>query len=83
MFVRPERMRLLDSQNTEENSLSATVKRRDLEGAYSTLTLSAQDQPLTVHLQHLGGAAKVSGEVTLGFDAADTLILPKGDIAHE
>lgn len=83
MFVRPERMRLLDSQNTEENSLSATVKRRDLEGAYSTLTLSAQDRPLTVHLQHLGGATQVSGEVTLSFNAADALILPKGDLAHE
>ena len=83
MFVRPERMRLSDAKCTADNSLSAVVQRRDLEGAYSTLTLSAQGQPLTVHLQHLGGATQVAGDVTLGFDAADALILPTGVLAHD
>ncbi len=83
LMVRPERLRLVAGANTAENSLSAVVARRDLEGAYSTLTLSAEDRSISVHLPHQGGDDRLVGQLLLGFDAADAMVLPRGELAHD
>ncbi|WP_417210187.1 ABC transporter ATP-binding protein [Antarctobacter sp.] len=83
LMVRPERLRLVDSANAAENSFPAAVVRRDLEGAYSTLTLSAKDCSISVHLPHQGGVDRTEGQVLLGFNSADALVLPQGDLAHD
>jgi spermidine/putrescine transport system ATP-binding protein len=82
LFVRPERMRLLNG-DASENRMTATLARRDMEGAYSNLILTAGEQQLTVHLTNKGIPTLPEGPVSVGFSAADGMILPVGEIADE
>lgn len=83
LMVRPERLRLVADENGTDNSFSAVVERRDLEGAYSTLTLSAADRSISVHLPHQAEGDRLAGQVRVGFDAADAMVLPQGELAHD
>ena len=83
LFLRPERLRLLAAGGSCENHIAARVLRRDMEGAWSTLTLDASGQELTLHLPHDGREALTTGEVALGFSAADAVILPKGEMSDD
>jgi len=83
LFIRPERMRLVSDATDAENRVTATVQRRDLEGAFSTLVLSAGDRVLSAHLPHQGGGDMPTGAVSLGFRAEDAVILPVGELSDD
>jgi spermidine/putrescine transport system ATP-binding protein len=83
LFVRPEKMRLLDAGEDADNSIAARVARRDMEGAWSTVVVHAGGRELRLHLLHSGQGTPPSGEVTLGFSASDAVILPKGEVSDD
>ena len=45
-----------------------------MEGAWSTVVVEAQSRELKLHLPHNGREVPPSGEVTLGFAAADAAL---------
>ncbi|WP_225612266.1 ABC transporter ATP-binding protein [Paracoccus sp. PAR01] len=83
LFIRPERLRLLSPGEAAENTLPARVTRRDMEGAWSMIVTEAQGRKLLVNMPNDGRGAPPEGEVRLGFEAAEALILPKGEISHD
>jgi spermidine/putrescine transport system ATP-binding protein len=83
LFVRPEKMRLLNAGEDEDNSIAARVTRRDMEGAWSTVVAQAEGRELRLHLPHSGRDTPPSGEVTLGFSADAGVILPKGEMSDD
>ena len=83
LFLRPEKLRLLSPGESDENCIAARVSRRDMEGAWSTVVVAAQGRELKLHLPHNGREVPPSGEVTLGFAAADAVLLPKGEMSDD
>jgi len=83
LFLRPEKLRLLAAGETEENHIAARILRRDMEGAWSTLVVETGGRELKLHLPHDGREALASGEVALGFKAAEAVILPKGEMSDD
>lgn len=78
LFIRPES---LSAQAVGENSISARLVRRELEGAFVTLHLEAQGQELVMQQPNRGQAAP-EGETVLGFDPALAVALPEGPLAR-
>ena len=79
LFVRPEAMRLDHS----ENSLSALLMRRDLEGAFLNLFFDAKGSELALHLTN-DRQVEIPGDgvAQLGFSAESAVILPAGPLAR-
>lgn len=92
VLVRPERIETHDHSGrdggpaTREgyNTLSATVQRRDLEGALINLYLSAGEQHIHVN-QHNNGenAGGQPQDLMLAFRHRDTLVMRPGTVAKE
>ncbi|NCU21751.1 ABC transporter ATP-binding protein, partial [Candidatus Falkowbacteria bacterium] len=83
LFVRPERVRLLNgAAKPPANAFEATLHRRDLEGAFLHLHLEAAGQPLVVH-QTNTGTVPAPGVFRLGFEPHEARVLPPGALAHE
>ncbi|GEO80611.1 ABC transporter ATP-binding protein [Pararhodospirillum oryzae] len=83
LFVRPERMRLLNgATKPPANAFEATLHRRDLEGAFLHLHLEAAGQSLVVH-QTNTGTVPAPGTHRLGFEPDEARVLPPGALAHE
>ncbi len=79
MFVRPEAMAL----GLDENAVPVTLVRRDLEGPFVALHFRAGDgHSLSLHRTNLGGVEVIGNAMTLGFRAADALVLPEGTLAE-
>jgi spermidine/putrescine transport system ATP-binding protein len=85
LFVRPERLRLIeDGADAEPNALAATVVRRDLEGAFAHLHLRAGDHPLVVHQTNSGRPEGIpQGACRVGFDVADAVVMRSGALSHD
>ena len=83
LFLRPEKLRLLAAGEATDNHITARVVRRDMEGAWSSVVVDAGGCPLMLHLPHDGRGALLSGEVALGFAAAEAVILPKGEMSDD
>jgi spermidine/putrescine transport system ATP-binding protein len=82
IFVRPERLRLVDGADAADNLIAATVSGRALEGPFITLHLSAAGGAITLHQPNTGPAGRdPGGAQTIGFSAHDALALPKGALA--
>ena len=77
VFVRPEAMAL----GAGENSLTARLVRRDLEGAFMNLFFDCQGQEVAVHVTNTQSGLP-EGETTLSFAAARALALPSGPLAR-
>jgi spermidine/putrescine transport system ATP-binding protein len=74
LFVRPEAMRIAGG----ENRLPARLVRRDLEGPFVNLFFAAGEETVAVHLTNRTGiAAAAETAQTVGFDAAEALLLPR------
>ncbi|HBA36023.1 MAG TPA: ABC transporter ATP-binding protein [Gammaproteobacteria bacterium] len=85
IFVRPERLQIVNG-SAIENTLTAQLERRDLEGPFIHLHMksSVDNQPLLVHLTNAGNADQtLDNEQIIGFDANDALIMPSGKLASE
>ncbi len=54
-----------------------------MEGAWSTLVVETGGRELKLHLPHDGRETLASGEVALGFKAAEAVILPKGEMSDD
>jgi spermidine/putrescine transport system ATP-binding protein len=82
LFIRPERMTFVASGSP--NSLSAILRRRDLEGPFVTLTLEAEGQEISLHLTNGGeGLAEIGSPHLVGFAAKDAIVLPPGELARD
>jgi len=83
IFVRPERMQFLNGTDLD-NVVSASVDRRDLEGAFVNLFLKRDDNEIMVHLTNSGAAGRdLTGEQRIGFAADDARVMPAGDLARD
>lgn len=82
VFVRPEAMQIAAPAATE-NAISAHLVRRDLEGPFVALHFRASDgHALSLHRTNMGGIEAIGSDMTLGFRAADALVLPDGVLAE-
>lgn len=80
VFVRPECMEL---QTGHDNSLTATLISRNLEGAYVVYDFDiAGFGHVMVHHTNNGASIPNDGEQQLGFSAQNAIVLPRGPIAH-
>lgn len=77
LFVRPEHVGF----GPGDNSIDATLERRDLEGPFVNLQMRAGDQTLAMHLPN-DGAAPPPSECRIGFAAHHAMILPEGAVAR-
>lgn len=83
LFVRPERMILGSRAAAATNRITASVTRRDLEGPFANVVLTAQGRDLTVHLTNAGAAGRdLAGPQALGFSSDDAILLPAGALAR-
>lgn len=80
LFVRPERMSLVNGEAVD-NRLEAAFRRRDLEGAFVNLFFEAGGSELLVHRANTGPLGEIA-QATLGFQAQDALVLPEGPLAN-
>ena len=71
LMVRPERMGLASVQ---ANQFDASLERRDLEGPFVHLKLSAAGQPVSMHTPNLG-RLPTEGATRLGFACEDAVIM--------
>jgi spermidine/putrescine transport system ATP-binding protein len=78
LFVRPEAMAL----GAGENTLSARLMRRDLEGAFVNLFFDFGGQELAVHVTNTGEATWPDGDADVSFGTANAVILPSGPLAR-
>ena len=84
LFVRPENLGLADTLGDLPygNSITVTVERRDLEGAYVNLFLKANGCEMSMHLTNSGAAGRdLSGEQRVGFRREHAVVLPVGPLA--
>ncbi|WP_226579395.1 ABC transporter ATP-binding protein [Acuticoccus sediminis] len=72
LMVRPERM-VLDGE--ARNAFGATLERRDLEGPFVQLVLSAGDQLVSVQMPNVG-RAPMAGAMRIGFAPEDAIVMP-------
>ena len=83
VFVRPERMQLVNGV-AQPNSFTATMQRRDLEGAFVNLHLDAEGQPIIVHMTNAGEAGRsLEGPRSVGFAVEDALVLRAGALSDD
>ncbi|GGE92812.1 ABC transporter ATP-binding protein [Stappia taiwanensis] len=86
IFVRPERVGLSRAGAAEarDNRLPATIERRDLEGPFVNLHCRAGETSLMIHLPNSGESGPdLAGEAELGFQIADAVVMPAGDLARD
>ncbi len=84
LFIRPERLALAAGADAYQNTLTADLERRDLEGAFVNLFMRADDTRVSLHLTNAGEAGRnLSGPQTIGFNADDAIVMPAGDLARE
>jgi len=82
LFVRPERTQLVNG-HIPDNSFPATFERRDLEGAFVNLFFKAGDRDFIVHEANLGRQVNADGPLTVGFNAADAVVMRPGEVDNE
>ncbi|WP_248304605.1 ABC transporter ATP-binding protein [Breoghania sp. L-A4] len=84
IFIRPERLGLAAGAQSFENTLSADLERRDLEGAFVNLFMRADDTRVSMHMTNAGEAGRnLSGRQTIGFNSDDAIVMPAGDLARD
>ncbi len=83
LFLRPERLHVLEAGETLANSLTGHLVRRDMEGAFSTLVIDTGQSQLTVHRVNGGGPVVPDGPLRLGFSQEAGVILPLSETAND
>ena len=85
LFVRAERMALANGLAPGGNRLTARVERRDLEGPFVNIFMRAgESQSLIMHLTNSGEDWRsMEGEVDVGFNTEDAMVLRAGELARE
>ncbi|SNY54889.1 spermidine/putrescine transport system ATP-binding protein [Pseudooceanicola antarcticus] len=79
LFVRPEQLGF----GPHENSFTAALKRRDLEGAFINYEfVTGTGQSLVLHQTNHGAPSGEMTEAEVGFAAASALVLPEGAMAR-
>ncbi len=80
LFARPEVMRI----DAAANRFSATLTRRDLEGAFLNLFFDAQGHEIIVHVTNDGALSGVTpgAKMQIGFAVENAVVLPQGDLAR-
>ena len=79
LFVRPEVLRV----GRGLNRLTARLERRDLEGAFINLFLrTTTGAELAMSMANTGVPTFDSGQVDIGFEREDAIILPDGPLAR-
>ena len=81
LFLRPERLRLLQAGETAANTLQGGLQRRDMEGAFSTLVIGTGQGSVKLHQVNTGTGAAFDGPLRLGFSDTAAVILPAGEMA--
>jgi len=82
VFVRPEHVRLAVGE-AYVNEIDAVVERRDLEGPFVNLVLSAQGREIAMHMTNEGDAGRsVDGTTRIGFAPEHAIVLAEGDLAR-
>ncbi|QIB36013.1 ABC transporter ATP-binding protein [Ancylobacter pratisalsi] len=79
MLVRPERIELAGAG---DNTITARLVARNLEGPSVNLVCAAGDQPLTVTVPNGPTARALPEMLTLSFSRQDALVFPKGALAN-
>ncbi|KZL18874.1 putative 2-aminoethylphosphonate import ATP-binding protein PhnT [Pseudovibrio axinellae] len=83
LFVRPERLSLQEKPG-QQNSLSATLERRDLEGPFVNLHMRAGEHPIAIHITNVDQTHQSLGtEQKLWFAAQDAVVMRPGELASE
>ena len=83
VFVRPEHVRITNSDAAFANEVAAEVVRRELEGPFVNIFLAAGALEIALQMPNEGDAGRdLTGHVTAGFAAEHTLVLPEGELAH-
>ena len=85
LFVRPERLRVVDGEGAE-NVLTSTVDRVDLEGAFRNLFVRGEgSRDIVVHMTNDGrnGDVDPGQRVKVGFDADHALVLQESGLARQ
>lgn len=81
LFVRPEAMRIAPQPN--DNRLAVSFDRRDLEGAFVTLHMTAADgTPMAAQLPNDGQRRDPASLTELGFAPEAAIALPEGPLAR-
>ena len=83
VFFRPEVLRV----GPAENQLTGKLVRRDLEGAFVNLFFDVQGHSMTMHQTNSGvgvggNVVPLNGEIELGYDTADAVVLPASVLAR-
>ena len=83
VFVRPEHVRISHPDTPFANEVAAEVVRRELEGPFVNIFLAAGAHEIALQMPNEGDAGReLTGQVTAGFAAEHTLILPEGELAR-
>ena len=83
VFVRPEHVRIANRDAPFANQVAAQVVRRELEGPFVNIFLAAGEHEIALQMPNEGDAGRgLTGQVTAGFAAENTLVLPEGELAR-
>ncbi|WP_444454531.1 ABC transporter ATP-binding protein [Rhodobacter capsulatus] len=83
LFLRPERLRVLEAGETASNTLQGRLLRRDMEGAFSTLVIQTAQGRVKLQQVNSGIGAALDGVLRLGFAETAAVILPGGEMADD
>lgn len=84
LFVRPEKMSIINANSEVDNKFPAAFVRRDLEGPFINVFFQGNGKEFVVHLTNSGEAGHdLPSAPYLSFSAEDGLLLPEGELADE
>ncbi|NBC32561.1 MAG: ATP-binding cassette domain-containing protein [Alphaproteobacteria bacterium] len=86
LFVRPERVRVLDEGEEAENVIASTIDRVDLEGAFRNIFVRGEgSRDIVVHMTNDGrnGHLSPGQRVRIGFDPDRALVLQETGLSQQ